>query len=169
MVTQRKIYKCRTKFYITLKAYTIRHTKFQYYWPLISQNVLYNMSHVIRKPVMPYANNKGVDQPAHPRSLISTFVVRSLDSIVSLVSVSEILRLWLASVSEQARFKSIQVANPEDGFSRDEVHVLVGMMDILVSWPGSFCIFSFPHPVQVSQHVIFFYASKTHRYVFSVW
>ena len=36
---------------------------------------------------MPYANNKGADQPAHPRSLISTFVVRCLDSIISLVSI----------------------------------------------------------------------------------
>ena len=150
MVTQRKIYKCRTKCYITLKKYTIRHTKFQNHWPLVSQNVLYNMSHVIRKPVIPYANNKGVDQPAHPRSLISTFVVHSLDSILSLVSVSEILRLWLSSVSEQARFKSTLVANPEDGFSRDEAHVLVDMMDILVSWPGPFWYFSFPHPVEVS-------------------
>ena len=49
--------------------------------------------HVMRKPVMPYANNKGADQPGHPRSLISTFVVRCLDSIISLVSISEILRL----------------------------------------------------------------------------
>ena len=38
-------------------------------------------------------NNKGADQPAHPRSLISTFVVRCLDSIISLVSISEISRL----------------------------------------------------------------------------
>ena len=30
---------------------------------------------------MPYANNKGADQPAHPRSLISAFVVRCLVSI----------------------------------------------------------------------------------------
>ena len=35
---------------------------------------------------MSYANNKGADQPALPRSLISAFVVRSLDSIISLVS-----------------------------------------------------------------------------------
>ena len=34
----------------------------------------------MRKPVC--ANNKGADQPAHPRSLISAFVVRCLDSIV---------------------------------------------------------------------------------------
>ena len=32
--------------------------------------------------LMPYANNKGADQPAHPRSLISTFVVRCLDSVM---------------------------------------------------------------------------------------
>ena len=29
-----------------------------------------------------YANNKGTDQPAHPRSLISAFVICSLDSII---------------------------------------------------------------------------------------
>ena len=31
--------------------------------------------------LMSYANNKGANQPAHPRSLISAFVVRYLDSI----------------------------------------------------------------------------------------
>ena len=49
-----------------------------------------------------YANNKGADQPAHPRSLISAFVVRCLDSVVSLVSVTKISSLMLASVAEQA-------------------------------------------------------------------
>ena len=43
--------------------------------------------------LMPYANNKGADQPAHPRSLISAFFVRSLDSIISLVFRSEISRV----------------------------------------------------------------------------
>ena len=42
----------------------------------------------MRKPFMPYANNKGADQPAHPRSLISAFVVRCLDSVIPLVSIS---------------------------------------------------------------------------------
>ena len=37
-----------------------------------------------------YANNKGADQPAHPRSLISAFVVRGLGSIISLNSIAEI-------------------------------------------------------------------------------
>ena len=40
--------------------------------------------------LMSYANNKGADQPAHPRSLISVFVVRCLDSIISLDSIAEI-------------------------------------------------------------------------------
>ena len=43
--------------------------------------------------LMSYANNKGADQPAHPRSLISVFIVRCLDSIISLDSISEISRL----------------------------------------------------------------------------
>ena len=34
--------------------------------------------------LMSCANNKGADQPAHPRSLISTLVVCCLDSIISL-------------------------------------------------------------------------------------
>ena len=32
---------------------------------------------------MSYANNKGADQPAHPRSLISAFTVRCLDSVMT--------------------------------------------------------------------------------------
>ena len=51
---------------------------------------------------MPYTNNKGADQPAHRRSLISTFVVRCLDSMIPLVSISEIASLYLASVAAQA-------------------------------------------------------------------
>ena len=50
---------------------------------------------------MPYANIKGADQPAHPRSLISAFVVRCLDSIIPPVSISEISSLYLASVAAQ--------------------------------------------------------------------
>ena len=59
------------------------------------------MSRAMRKCVL-YANNKGADQPAHPRSLISAFVVHCLDSIISLDPISEIPSLWLASVAEQA-------------------------------------------------------------------
>ena len=42
------------------------------------------------------------DQPAHSRSLISTFVVRCLDSVIPLVSISKISSLYIASVVVQA-------------------------------------------------------------------
>ena len=42
--------------------------------------------------LMTYANNKGADQTAHPRSLISTFVVHCLDSMISLDSIAKISR-----------------------------------------------------------------------------
>ena len=37
---------------------------------------------------MPCANNKDADQSTHPRSLISVFVIRFLDSIISIDAVS---------------------------------------------------------------------------------
>ena len=43
--------------------------------------------------LMAYANNKDADLPAHPHSLISAFVVRCLDSIISLDSIAENSRL----------------------------------------------------------------------------
>ena len=50
-----------------------------------------------------YANNKGADQPAHPRSLISASVVRCLDSIISIDSIPycylfllSVFRLWFS-------------------------------------------------------------------------
>ena len=48
------------------------------------------------------ANNKGADQPAHPRSLISTFVFRFLECIISKLASREISTFKLVSVAEQA-------------------------------------------------------------------
>ena len=70
----------------------------------------------MRKPVLPYANNKGADQPAHPRSLISTFVIRCLDSIISLVSISKISSLSLASEAEQASLSLTWSQTPKTCF-----------------------------------------------------
>ena len=36
------------------------------------------------------ANNTGADQPAHPRSLISAFVIRFLKSIICKLAIGEI-------------------------------------------------------------------------------
>ena len=69
---------------------------------------------------LPYANNKGADQPAHPRSLISAFIIRRLDSIIPLISISEISSLYLASVAPQAGLSLPWSQIPEDRFSRDE-------------------------------------------------
>ena len=37
-----------------------------------------------------FANNTGADQPAHPRSLISAFVTRSLESMICKLAAGEI-------------------------------------------------------------------------------
>ena len=61
---------------------------------------------------MPYANNKGAD----PGSLIIAFVVRCLDSIIHVVSISEISSLYLASVAEQAGLSLPWSQTPKTGF-----------------------------------------------------
>ena len=65
---------------------------------------------------MSYANNKGADQPADPRSLISAFVVRCLDSTIPLVSISEILSLYLVSEAEQVSLSLTWSQTPKTGF-----------------------------------------------------
>ena len=67
---------------------------------------------------MQYANNQGADQPAHPRSLISVFVVRCLDSTILMLATPKISRHLLASVAE-----SYLVGKPKDRFSLDEAHI----------------------------------------------
>ena len=39
-----------------------------------------------------YANNRGADQPAHPRSLIGTFVVHCLNSMICILAISKVSR-----------------------------------------------------------------------------
>ena len=61
---------------------------------------------------MLYANNKCADQ----RSLISAFVVCCLDSVIPLVSISEISSLCLASVAAQAGSSLPWSQTPKTGF-----------------------------------------------------
>ena len=65
---------------------------------------------------MPYANNKGADQPAHPRSLISIFVVRCLDSIIPILAIAQISRLEHVSVAEQIVLSLTWTQSPKTGF-----------------------------------------------------
>ena len=64
----------------------------------LSSVLLYGPGHA-KTCLMPYANNKGSGQPAHPRSLISTFVVRCLDRTVTscILAQSKVSRFQLAS------------------------------------------------------------------------
>ena len=74
------------------------------------------MSHVMRNLFLPYANNKGADQPAHLRNLISAFVVHCLGSIILLVSILEISSLCLASVAALAGLNLAWLQTPKTGF-----------------------------------------------------
>ena len=65
---------------------------------------------------MPYANNKDADQSAHPRSLISVFVIRCLDSTISLVPISETSSLYLALEAEQASLSLTWSKTPKTDF-----------------------------------------------------
>ena len=65
---------------------------------------------------MPYVNNKGAVQPAHPRSLISAFVVCCLDRLIPLVSISKISSLCLASVAAQTGLSLPWSQIPKTGF-----------------------------------------------------
>ena len=73
---------------------------------------------------MPYENNKGVDQSAHPRSRISTFVVCCLESIILLDAISEISRHYLASVAEQAGLSFTWLQTPKVRFSHDTARLV---------------------------------------------
>ena len=66
------------------------------------------------KPILPYANNKDADQPAHLRSLISAFVIRCLDSIIHLLVIAEISRPY--SLAEQAGLSLIWSQTLKTGF-----------------------------------------------------
>ena len=50
---------------------------------------------------LPYANNKDADQPVHPCSLISVFVIRWLDSMIPPFAISKTSSCKLVSVAAQ--------------------------------------------------------------------
>ena len=55
-----------------------------------------------KKLALLHANNKGADQPAHLRSLTSTFVICFLESIIAKLATCKISILYLVPVAEQA-------------------------------------------------------------------
>ena len=79
------------------------------------------LSHIIRKPVYAICNNKGADQPAHLHSLISTFIVPCLDSLISLVSLFAISGLSLVRAGLSLTWSQI----PKERISHDMAHLSV--------------------------------------------
>ena len=68
---------------------------------------------------MLYATNKRADQPAHPRSLINTFVLRCLDSIILVffcAGCAGRFRSELLLVNHSPGIVSFLVATPKTGF-----------------------------------------------------
>ena len=63
-----------------------------------------------------FANNKGADQPARPRSLISAFVIRLLKSIIPRLATSEISLFHLVSVAEETGLSPALSETPKTGF-----------------------------------------------------
>ena len=61
-----------------------------------------------------FTNNTGADQPAHPCSLISTFVILFLESIICKLATGEISIFQL--VSEETGLKLALSETPKTGF-----------------------------------------------------
>ena len=72
-------------------------------------------------------NNKGADHPAHPRSLISSFIIRSSESIISMLTTSKFSIFQLVTVSVQTDFSLTLSETPKTGFSHDEAQVYVSL------------------------------------------
>ena len=89
--------------------------------------MLINEPHHEKRCLMPYANNKCADQPAHPRSLIFTIVVSCLGSFIIYL---QFLYLqfhhssFLFSVAERAGSSLSWSHLPEDRFSRDVAQIM---------------------------------------------
>ena len=96
------------------------------------------MSHIMTKPALPYANNKGAVQPAHPRSLISTFIICCQGSTVSIGAISKISWFTLKPIAEQAGLSFTCSKSPEDRISSGVAPIYFRCMYyafILTVWP----------------------------------
>ena len=65
-----------------------------------------------------FANNKGTDQPAHQRSLISAFVIRFLESTIYNLATREIPIFQLVSVDNETGLSLALSETTKTGFLR---------------------------------------------------
>ena len=67
----------------------------------------------------------------HPCRLISAFVLRLLESIISKLATSEISLFYLVSVAEETGLSLALWQTREDRFSRNEAHILVASLSLM--------------------------------------
>ena len=72
-----------------------------------------------------FANNKCADQPAHPRSLISAFVIRVLERTISKLALGGILFFWLASVAMDTGLCAALSETPTTGFLATRPNLMI--------------------------------------------
>ena len=63
-----------------------------------------------------FANNKGADQPGHPRNLISTFVIHLLEITLSKLARSKFSIFKLVSVAEETCLSHVMSKALKTGF-----------------------------------------------------
>ena len=76
----------------------------------------YYMNHIMRKPVFAICEQQRRRSACASAQSDQRLVVCCLDSVISLVSISEILRLYLASVADQAGLSLNLSQTPKTGF-----------------------------------------------------
>ena len=74
-----------------------------------------------------FANNKGADQPVHPHRLISPFVIRFLQSVISKLATDEFSIFYLVSVAEETGLGLALSDTPKDRFCRDAAHISISI------------------------------------------
>ena len=66
---------------------------------------MYRIKSKLDHNLQEFAKNTGVDQPAHPHSLISAFVIGFVESIICELATGEISIFWLVLVEEETCLK----------------------------------------------------------------
>ena len=90
-----------------------------------------NWASMREKVTLLYANNKGADQPSHRRSLISTFVICFLESLIVSLATCEITIFKLVSINEQTGLSLMLSETLKIGFNAFiKSHILIYWFDL---------------------------------------
>ena len=81
-----------------------------------------------------FANNKGADQPTHQRSLISAFIIRILESIISKLASRKKITILAILCDWGDWFESSFYGSPEDRFSRVSAQINPDKIALQIVW-----------------------------------